>query len=85
MHPSVHCPPTCYMVFLLTFLPPKLPHKIFFEMQTANNYSVDCKLHCLDLVCITCKPMFHPTSLYVSLLPTNESEIIFVQGILCNR
>jgi hypothetical protein len=73
------------MIFLLTFLPQKLPHKIFFGMQTANIYSVDGKLLCLDLFCITRKPMFHLASLYVLLLPTNESEIIFVQGILYNR
>lgn len=79
LHPSVRCPPTCYMFFLLTFFPLKLPHKIFFGVQIANNYSVDGKLICLDFVCTTCMPMFQLTWLYVSLLPINESEIIFVR------
>lgn len=85
LRPPVLCPPTCYVFFLLTFFPLKLPHKIFFGMQTANNNSVDGKLICLDFLCTICKPLFQLTSLYVPLLPVNGSEIICVQGILCIR
>jgi len=79
----------CTLSSLLHVLPPnmfplKLPHKTFCGMQTAHNYSVDGKLICLVFVYTKCKPMFQLTSVYVSLLPVNVSEIIFVQGILCS-
>jgi hypothetical protein len=67
------------------FLLQKLPHKIFSGMQTANSYSVDSKLRCLDFVCTTCQPMFQLTSFYVLLQLINESEILLIQRMLCNR